>query len=144
MADIRLPDFVLQDLFDVLSGILEACQSITNSTQEFRLVQTQIIRTVYEVLITDTTKVELLEVDKDFCESLDIPKLLKSKSEAERDLVINFSLLLLNIDKDVTMSDLVGYDQDSRDIITKKENIKLWEAVNDMSRKYNKLGKDVD
>jgi hypothetical protein len=96
-------------------------------------VQTRIIRTFYDVLITDTTKINLLEIDTEFCESLDMVRLFKSQREVEKELVINFALLLLHHDKRVKLSDLVGYDLDCRDIISKRESTKLWDSINDLS-----------
>lgn len=59
-------------------------------------MQTRIIRTLYDVLVYDSSKIELLDIDKEFCESLDLVKLINSRNEQERELMINFALLLIH------------------------------------------------
>ena len=50
-------------------------------------------------------------------------------------LATNFSLLLLNHDESVTTSDLVGFDLESRDVLTKTEMKKVWQALNAIGSK---------
>ena len=127
-----------------MAGILEGLQVITDSTAEFKDLHSRIMRIFYDILVKNTKRLELLELDKQFCEALDMVRMLKSAKKEDQDLSINFALLLLHHDKDVKMSDLVGYDFESRDVITKRQGIKMWEAINDIGKKFTDVEDELE
>ena len=139
-----MPETVLTELFDILTGILESLQTITNSSQEFKDTQHRIIKIFLGILIKDPSQAQNLEIDKEFCDACDIQKLLKSHRPEVVEDAINFSMLLLHHEPTVTMSDLVGYDFESRDIIMKRQALKMWDSINDLGGKYSTLQEDID
>ena len=61
--------------------------------------------------------------------------MLKSTNVEETDLACNFSILLLHHDDKVTTSDLVGFDLESRDVLSKTEMLKVWSVLNSIGAK---------
>jgi hypothetical protein len=53
-------------------------------------------------------------------------------------------MLLLHHEPTVTLSDLVGYDFESRDIIMKRQALKMWDSLNDLGSKYASIQDDID
>ena len=78
VADINLPDNVIIEMFDILTGILEGLLTITNSSQEFKDLQIRIIKIIFSILVKNPSHTSNLEIDKEFFDALDLVKLLKS------------------------------------------------------------------
>ena len=68
-------------------------------------------------------------------DSFELARMLKSALVEETELATNFALLLLNHDDTVTTSDLVGFDLESRDVLSKTEMKKVWQALNTIGSK---------
>ena len=62
--------------------------------------------------------------------------MLKSHKEDTVDLAANFCIILIQHEPRVKLSDLVGYDFESRDIIMKKQSKDLQSAIKDLNEKY--------
>ena len=95
----------------------------------------RIMKLVFNIVSQKPARLELLGVDKELLDCLELARMLKSSIDDETDLATNFSLLLLNHDESVTTSDLVGFDLESRDVLTKTEMKKVWQALNAIGSK---------
>ena len=56
-------------------------------------------------------------------------RMILSENKEQRTLAIDFCSFLLFNDKNLSLGDLVGYDQKSRDFILKNDFIKVWETI---------------
>ena len=74
---------------------------------------------IYETITQDPTRMALVKFKLPFLKSLDLPFLLKSKSENEQELAIKLCSLLLNGDPELKIVDLVSLDIQARDMINK-------------------------
>ena len=90
----------------------------------------RILRLIFDIVSQKTERLELLGVDKELLDTLEFPRMLKGTKKEEVDLATNFCILLLHHDKHVTTSDMVGFDMESWDILSKTEMKKVWQALN--------------
>ena len=69
---------------------------------------------------------------KAFLKSLDLALLIKSWIPEESEIALNLCTFLIHHDHELQMSDLIGLDLVSRDILDKNATIKFWQALNTM------------
>jgi len=93
------------------------------------------MRLIFSIVSQKPGRLELLGVDKELLDSLELARMLKSSNQEETNLATNFSILLLHHDDTVTTSDLVGFDLESRDVLSKTEMKKVWQALNALGTK---------
>ena len=98
-------------------------------------MKVRIMRLIFSIVSQKPERLELLGVDKELLDSLELARMLKSSNQEETDLATNFSILLLHHDDKVTTSDLVGFDMESRDVLSKTEMKKVWQALNAVGTK---------
>ena len=55
---------------------------------------------------------------------------MTSDDETLATLGVNMTQLLVHHREDLTLVDLVQYDVSARDVIQKRESLKVWEAIN--------------
>ena len=107
------------DLYDILIGMQISINTNDKPTDEHNELSLKIIKLIFSTIAVKPDRLKQLDVDKEFLDSLDLPRLLKSPNEEERELSLNFCIILLNEEAQVTLSDLVEYDMTTRDILTK-------------------------
>ena len=107
MTSYKLPDKVWGDLYDVLVGIMEGLKHLENSELEHKLLKKRIVKIIFSTISQDTSRLELLGVDKELLESLDLNRMLTSKDAEGINLATNFCILLLHNDEEVMVSDLL-------------------------------------
>ena len=110
-------------------------QQAAGNTAEYKALKLRIMTLIFSIVSHRPERLELLGIDKELLECLELARMLKSSAQEETELATNFSLLLLNHDETVTTSDLVGFDLESRDVLTKTEMKKVWQALNSIGSK---------
>ena len=110
-------------------------QSSNNNSADAKALKLRILTIIFSTISQKPDRLSHLEVDKEFLESLNLTRMLKSSNPEERELSLNFCILLLHQEKKVTMSDLVQYDMETRDILSKGEMRKMWESMNEIGSK---------
>ena len=91
-----IPEQVWADLYDVLIGMQINLQSSDNPTEEQKELSLRIIKVIFITISVKPERLKHLEVDKEFLDSLKLSQMLKSQSSVERELSLNFCILLLN------------------------------------------------
>ena len=122
------------DLYDILIGMQISINTNDNPTDEHKELSLKIIKLIFSTIAVKPDRLKQLDVDKEFLDSLDLPRLLKSPNEEERELSLNFCIILLNEEAQVTLSDLVEYDMTTRDILTKGQMKRMWETIRHLAK----------
>jgi len=68
--------------------------------------------------------------DEQVLEALGMPRLVSSQDKATQELGANISMLLVHRVESLTMHDLMKFDQAAKDVIQKRESLKLWQTIN--------------
>ena len=50
---------------------------------------------------------------------------------------VNFCMFLVHHSEMLTLTNLIKFDMESRDIILKRENQKIWQAINSLGSDFN-------
>ena len=84
------------DLYKVLKAIVARLAQFKGSElpDEVRPLKLRALRTAFDSVSTDLSRMKLLNADMDFFDSLDLPSLLNSSDAEERDVALNFCCLL--------------------------------------------------
>ena len=98
-----------------------------------------IIDSIYSILVVDQRLAKYLSTeDAQVLEALALDKLVSSNDEESVSLGVNMTQLLMHHCEGLTLSDLVKYDVGARDVIQKRESIKLWETINHIGTQLQK------
>jgi len=65
-------------------------------------------------------------------EALSIARLIQSSNPENVEIGANFCMLLLHHTPELTLHSLLKFDIESKDLILKRENNKLWGAINSL------------
>lgn len=132
----NLPATFFTDLFGVLEKIL---LGIWMSTQYKPLTPEQLsvriiyLRVLYEVLVQDPTRINHLNLSEEQqVEALGLTTLIQSGEDDQVSLGVNMVQLLMHHGDGVTLAGLVKFDITTRDIIHKRESVKVWDAINQL------------
>lgn len=90
--------------------------------------------TLFRILYLQPKKLHLCVIDTELLAAMQFARMILSENKDQRTLAIDFCSFLLYHDKNLTLGELVGYDQKSRDYILKHDFIKVrFEHVNQLS-----------
>ena len=117
-------------LYDILISVSINQSAESKNAAEFKAMKLKIVKILYRSLEKEPSRVVQLEVDKEFLEGLQFPTMLKSTSKEERTIASDFCILLLHQEPKVTVTDLIQYDMESRDLLSKAEMVQVWKSIN--------------
>ena len=119
VANWNLPDEIYRDLFDVLSGILLALNELSPQPREVSDLIYKNKLNLYRILATHPDKHSLCVIDSELLVALQFSRMINSNVREHMSLAADFCHYLLFHDQNLSMNDLVGYDQKARDFIIK-------------------------
>ena len=87
---------VLEEIFDILIGIMEGLKHIKKSTGmdtvDFRY---RIVKLMHSLFLYDPERrMELVDIDEDFCNALEFSEMSKNKKREVRETVCDFAALI--------------------------------------------------
>ena len=126
MSLVNLPAEVYHDLFDVVTGILVGLADISPHTKESSELLYKNKLALFRILYLQPKKLHLCVIDTELLAAMQFSRMILSENKDQRTLAIDFCSFLLYHDKNLTLGELVGYDQKSRDYILKHDFIKVW------------------
>ena len=97
LGKIRISNKILEEILDILSGIMEGLNQLKNSTgMDISDLRFRIISLLNTLIQVDPEKrVEMLSIDEDFCNAMEVSTLTKSRRPEVRDTVSSFCATLI-------------------------------------------------
>ena len=78
---------------------------------------------MYDLLVRDPSRIRFMQTkEEDSLDALGITRLIKSPSQDTVNIGVNFCMFLVHHSEKLTLTNLIKFDMESRDIILKREN----------------------
>lgn len=85
---------------------------------------------IHTTLRQEPKRLEYLGLTQSFFKSIDLPLLMNSGEQEERDLAMEICSTIMQYEPKLTMDNFVTSDQHMQEFIYKSSHNKIWQAVN--------------